>query len=151
MKLQFTKMHGLGNDFVVIDATRQPVTLSPDEIRFLAHRRMGVGCDQVLLVEPPDSEAALFRYRIFNADGNEVEQCGNGARCFARFVREKGLTDRDEIPVETAAGLITLRIQADGQVSVDMGAPRLEPADIPFEADARAPLYPLEVEGETLQ
>ena len=151
MKLAFTKMHGLGNDFVVIDATREPVALSPEDIRFLAHRRMGVGCDQVLVVEPPGSDEALFRYRIFNADGNEVEQCGNGARCFARFVRDKGLTDRDEIPVETAAGLIVLRVQDDGQVSVDMGEPRLEPAEIPFEAKQQAVLYPLQVGDQTLQ
>jgi len=149
MRIQFSKMHGLGNDFVIIDAIHQPVDLSPDQVRLLAHRRFGVGCDQVLLVErPSDPAAADFRYRIFNADGNEVEQCGNGARCFAVFVRERGLTAKDHIPVETAAGLIHLQVQPDGQVTVDMGPPRLKPWQIPFEAESAMTSYPLEVEGE---
>ena len=149
MRLQFTKMHGLGNDFVVIDAIAQSVDMTPELSRRLADRRFGVGCDQVLLVEPARLADTDFHYRIFNADGSEVEQCGNGARCFARFVREQGLTRRDTIPVGTAAGAIRLTIQADGQVSVDMGAPRLEPAAIPFLADARAAAYALALEGES--
>ena len=151
MRLNFVKMHGLGNDFVVIDRIRQTVEIGPDEVRFLANRRLGVGCDQVLLVEPATRPDAAFRYRIFNADGNEVEQCGNGARCVARFVRDEGLTGRDEIPVETAAGLIVLRLRTDGQVTVDMGPPRLDPIDIPFVADSQALGYPLEVEGEVFE
>jgi diaminopimelate epimerase len=149
MHLQFSKMHGLGNDFVVIDAVSRSVDLTPDQVRLLAHRRFGVGCDQVLLVGPPsDPSVAEFSYRIFNADGNEVEQCGNGARCFAVFVRERGLTTRDRIPVETAGGLIQLQVEPDGQVTVDMGPPRLKPWQIPFEAEAAMTSYPLEVDGE---
>ena len=151
MELAFTKMHGLGNDFVVIDAIAQTVELSTAQVRLLADRRRGVGCDQVLLVERPTQPGAEFRYRIFNADGGEVEQCGNGARCFARFVRHKGLTASDRIAVQTRAGLIELRLEPDGQVTVDMGAPRLEPADIPFQAPARAVTYPLEVDGRGVE
>lgn len=149
MTLHFTKMHGLGNDFVVIDAIRQTVTLSADDCRFIADRRFGVGCDQILLVEPARLPATDFHYRIFNADGSEVEACGNGARCFARFVREKGLSVKDEIPVGTVAGTIVLKHLPGDRVEVDMGVPVLEPAAIPFEADARAPIYPLEVDGVT--
>lgn len=151
MALKFTKMHGLGNDFVVIDAINQQVDLDTDQVRHIADRRHGVGCDQLLLVEEslkPDSE---FRYRIFNADGGEVEQCGNGARCFARFVRARGLTDAARIPVDTSAGRIELIVQDDDNVTVDMGAPRLDPADIPFEATVRAPRYAISVNGETLE
>ena len=151
MRLNFVKMHGLGNDFVVVDRIRQAVDIGPDEVRFLANRRLGVGCDQVLLVEPATRTEAAFRYRIFNGDGNEVEQCGNGARCFARFVRDEGLTGLDEIPVETAAGIIVLRLQVDGQVTVDMGPPRLEPSEIPFDAPQAAPAYTLEAGGEMLE
>ena len=151
MKLQFTKMHGLGNDFVVIDAITQTINLSPAQIRALADRHFGVGCDQVLLVEAPRLPAVDFRYRIFNADGGEVEQCGNGARCFARFVRGRGLTSKDELHVETAAGIIRLAIEADGQVTVDMGEPRLEPAAIPFIATARAVAYPITVAEQTVE
>ncbi|MEJ2142211.1 MAG: diaminopimelate epimerase [Gammaproteobacteria bacterium] len=151
MNLRFTKMHGLGNDFVVIDAINQNVSLSDDQYRFLGDRRFGVGCDQILLVETPRSEGVDFTYRIFNADGSEVEQCGNGARCFAVFVREKGLTDKDTIKVETASGEITLIVQADGQVMVNMGEPRFEPADLPFKptlpAD-QAGRYPLDLSGD---
>ena len=149
-RLTFTKMHGLGNDFVVIDATRRPVALTPAQVRRLADRRFGIGCDQVLLVEPPRDPGTEFHYRIFNADGGEVEQCGNGARCFARFVREKGLTDLREIPVGTAAGPIRLYIEDNGDVRVNMGVPRLLPADIPFTAETTATLYPLEVDGQSL-
>jgi len=146
--LAFSKMHGLGNDFVVIDAINQQVSLTEDNVRFLAHRRLGVGCDQVLLVESPQSAEADFRYRIFNADGSEVEQCGNGARCFARFVLDEGLTNKTEIPVETASGVILLKIQDDGQVTVDMGVPRLEPVDIPFQAERQDITYDLDVNGQ---
>ena len=151
MELTFTKMHGLGNDFVVIDATSQPIELTMEQIRFLADRRLGVGCDQVLLVEPPQQPEVDFTYRIFNADGGEVEQCGNGARCFARYVLDQGLTRKDHIPVATATGVITLHIEADGQITVDMGVPLFEPADIPFAADTRAEVYPLEVEGKQVE
>jgi diaminopimelate epimerase len=131
MTLKFTKMQGLGNDFVVIDGIRQRVDLKPQDIRALADRRFGVGCDQVLVVERAKGDAD-FRYRIFNADGGEVEQCGNGARCFVVFVRDHGLTDKRELRVETAGGLIVPRLEPDGQVTVDMGVPRFRPEEIPF-------------------
>ncbi|MFO8024334.1 diaminopimelate epimerase [Thiohalophilus sp.] len=148
MSLRFTKMHGLGNDFVVIDAINQEVVLDREQIRQLADRRFGIGCDQLLLVEPPREPGVDFTYRIFNADGGEVEQCGNGARCFARFVRDKGLIDRDTIRVATAAGQLTLQIETDGQVTVNMGLPHFAPSEIPFEADAEATLYDLVINGE---
>ena len=129
--LKFTKMQGLGNDFVVLDGVRQHVDLSPAQVRMLADRRFGVGCDQVLLVERATGDAD-FRYRIFNADGGEVEQCGNGARCFMVFVRDQGLTAKRQLHVETAGGLISPRLEADGQVTVDMGVPRFAPQDVPF-------------------
>src|SRR5947199_541709 len=119
-------MQGLGNDFVVIDATKAPFTLMPAQIRALADRRFGVGCDQVLVVEPPRSALADFRYRIFNADGGEVEQCGNGARCFVKFVHARGLTAKRAIRVETLGGMIVPRLEEDGEVSVDMGPPALD-------------------------
>lgn len=147
MRLRFTKMQGLGNDFVVIDAVRQSFQPSPALVRRLADRHFGIGCDQLLLVERPTHEDADFRYRIFNADGSEVEQCGNGARCFVRFVHEEGLTCKREIRVETASGLITPRLEDDGRVTVDMGVPRFSPADIPFLADEEALLYRLEFAG----
>ncbi len=152
MTLRFTKMHGLGNDFVVIDAVRQQVTLDAATIRHLAERRFGIGCDQVLLVEPPRLPTTAFHYRIFNADGSEVEQCGNGARCFARFVHEQGLSEHTEITVGTAAGVITLLLQPDGLVRVNMGTPVLTPSQIPFLADSEQPqpLYPLALDAETL-
>ncbi len=145
--LRFTKMHGLGNDFVVIDAIRQRVALTPERVRFLADRHFGVGCDQVLVVEAPTRPDVDFRYRIFNADGGEVEQCGNGARCFVRFVHEQGLTDKREIRVETAGGIIAPRLEDDGQVTVDMGVPRLSPAEVPFVSDSEALVQALEVGG----
>lgn len=138
MRLRFTKMHGLGNDFVVVDATRTAVDLTPERVRFLADRHFGIGCDQLLVVEAPTQPGVDFRYRIFNADGGEVEQCGNGARCFVRFVHDQGLTDKTRIRVETQSGLIEPRLEADGQVTVDMGAPRFEPEDIPFISDSDA-------------
>ncbi len=150
MRVSFTKMHGAGNDFVVFDGVRQCIALTPEKIRRLADRRYGVGCDQVLIVERPATAGADFRYRIFNADGGEVEQCGNGARCFGRFVRDQGLTDKDEIAVETLGGLIRPRLEPDGEVSVDMGVPRFEPREVPFEAPARAPLYDLDVDGQAV-
>jgi len=149
MELKFSKMHGLGNDFVVIDAINQSVDLTPQQIRQLADRHRGIGCDQLLLVEASDQPDSQFRYRIFNADGGEVEQCGNGARCFARFVHARGLTSSLRIPVQTRAGRIELMIRDDDSVTVDMGVPQLEPADIPFQATARAPCYALSVDDET--
>jgi diaminopimelate epimerase len=150
MTLRFTKMHGLGNDFVVLDAVRQRVALAPEQVRLLADRHFGVGCDQVLLVEPARLPDTAFHYRIYNADGTEVEQCGNGARCFARFVRDQGLTDADRISVGTARGRIVLEVEPDGQVRVDMGIPRLDPADLPFDVPERKLAYRLDVAGETV-
>lgn len=141
--IQFTKMHGLGNDFVVINAISQRVDLQAEQCRYIANRRLGVGCDQILLVEKPTSTAVDFRYRIFNADGSEVAQCGNGARCFARFVREQGLTDAREIQVETANGELTLIAHDDNTVTVDMGAPRFLPAEVPIAADEQQASYSL--------
>ena len=132
MKLRFTKMHGLGNDFVVLDGIAQRIDLTPAQYRRLADRRFGVGCDQVLVVERPRSPDVDFRYRIFNADGGEVEQCGNGARCFVTFVRDKGYTQAKRIRVETAGGIIVPELTDNGDVTVDMGVPRFAPADIPF-------------------
>ncbi len=147
MRLRFTKMHGLGNDFVVIDGISQRVKLNSAKIRALSDRRFGVGCDQVLLVEIPQSPEMDFRYRIFNADGSEVENCGNGARCFAKFVRDRRLTGKKEIAVETKGGNLLLKVVDKDHVTVDMGAPRLQPADIPFTADALRITYPLAVNG----
>ena len=151
MIIEFTKMHGLGNDFVVFDAINQQVALDETQIRAVANRRFGIGCDQVLFVEPPRHPDTEFFYRIFNADGGEVEQCGNGARCFARFVHEKGMTRSSEIPVGTAAGNILLSLQDDGMVRVNMGVPHLQPQEVPFDAEARNNSYPLEVDGQTVE
>ena len=148
--LEFTKMHGLGNDFVVFDGVRQCVELSTAQIRTLADRRFGVGCDQVLIIEPAHGDAD-FRYRIFNADGGEVEQCGNGARCFVVFARARGLTDKREIRVETAGGLIVPRQQDDGLVAVDMGKPRFRAEDVPFIGGEGAIVEPLDVDGRIVQ
>ncbi|MES1945217.1 diaminopimelate epimerase [Salinisphaera sp. PC39] len=138
---RFTKMHGLGNDFVVFDATRRPLDLTPERARFVADRRLGVGCDQILVVEPAADYDADFFYRIYNADGSESGQCGNGARCFARFVREQGLTDRDRITVATASGRMVLEALADGRYRVAMGVPAFAPDAIPVRAPARADTY----------
>jgi diaminopimelate epimerase len=151
MHLEFTKMHGLGNDFVVIDAIHQNVALSPEQVRRLADRRYGIGCDQLLLVEAPSMQGTDFHYRIFNADGGEVGQCGNGARCFMRFVHEQGLTDKRELNVETASGRLQLVLEDDGLVTVNMGEPRLKPADIPFDAPAYAQTYTLALDGDELE
>ena len=144
-------MHGQGNDFVVVDGVRQDAALSPGEVRALADRHRGIGFDQLLVVERAASPENDFRYRIFNADGGEVEQCGNGARCFARFVRDEGLTSRDEVRVETAGGVIVPRIEASGQVTVDMGRPRFVPRDVPFIADEARVVHGLEVEGRRIE
>lgn len=151
MPIPFTKMHGTGNDFVVFDGVTRPIQLTSAKIRRLADRHFGIGCDQVLLVERPTASGADFRYRIFNADGNEVEQCGNGARCFALFVRAQGLSDEDTLVVETKAGLIRLTIEPDGQVTVNMGVPCFAPPDIPFTAEREAMFYALQVEGASVQ
>jgi diaminopimelate epimerase len=145
MKLRFTKMHGLGNDFVVFDGISQTITLTPEQCRHIADRHFGVGCDQILLVEQSSRDDVDFRYRIFNADGGEVEQCGNGARCFVRFVHDHGLTDKTSIRVETASGIIEPRLLDNGLVKVNMGAPRFVPADVPFAAEAEAMSYALKV------
>ncbi len=147
MRIRFTKMHGLGNDFVVIDAVRQSVDLCAEQARFIADRHFGIGCDQILIVEASRRAGVDFRYRIFNADGGEVEQCGNGARCFVRFVHQQGLSDKRDLRVETRSGIIAPRLEADGQVTVDMGVPRFLPAEIPFESDSDALIQPLAVAG----
>lgn len=149
MRLRFSKMHGLGNDFVVIDGVSQKVRLSPERIRQLADRHLGIGCDQLLLVEAPDNADVDFRYRIFNGDGSEVENCGNGARCFAIFVRERKLTGKRTIRVETASGIMELQVIDNDKVIVDMGVPRLVPAHIPFQAEQQAASYTLAVDGES--
>lgn len=155
MQIPFTKMQGAGNDFVVLDETRGLLGLSPEQIRFLANRHFGVGADQVLSVRPSPAPGIDFEYIIFNADGGEVEQCGNGARCFVRYVREHGLTDRDSIKVQTRSGVIEPRLDADGRVTVDMGSPVFEPARVPFdvaglsaEPDGGWQLWPLALGGE---
>jgi diaminopimelate epimerase len=151
MLLRFTKMHGLGNDFMVLDLISQHAHIQPKHAKQWGDRHTGVGFDQLLLVEPPSNPDVDFRYRIFNADGSEVEQCGNGARCFARFVVDKRLTAKKQIRVETKGGIIELDLRADGQISVNMGPPRLEPAQIPFIADAIANSYTLEVDGQSIE
>ena len=145
MRLKFTKMHGLGNDFVVLDATRAPLALSKEELCLLADRHFGVGCDQLLQVEKARTPDADFYYRIFNADGGEVEQCGNGARCFVRYVHDKGLTAKTKIRVGTLSGIIEPTLEPDGQVSVNMGAPIFAPALIPFVVREQALTYDLPV------
>ena len=140
-------MHGLGNDFVVLDAINQAFVPNAAQVRFLADRHFGVGCDQLLVVEKPQRADADFRYRIFNADGGEVEQCGNGARCFVRFVHERGLTAKREIRVETKCGLIVPRLETSGEVTVDMGEPRFLPAEVPFVGNADAPVHQIEIAG----
>lgn len=145
MKLKFTKMHGLGNDFVVIDAINQSLGLTSEQSQWIADRHFGIGCDQILIVEPATQVNVDFKYRIFNADGSEVAQCGNGARCFARFVKEKGLTDKNDIVVETNAGIMILTIRNDNRVTVNMGVPQFEPRDIPLNVNTEALSYEAEV------
>ncbi|ASU37341.1 diaminopimelate epimerase [Herbaspirillum sp. meg3] len=156
MKIKFTKMHGAGNDFVVVDAIHQNIDLTPEQWKFIADRRFGIGADQMLVVEKTQSPGIDFRYRIYNADGGEVEQCGNGARAFARFVSDKGLTTKRAIRVETMSGVIEPTLEDDGRVTVDMGAPILVPEQVPFDAtgltsktEGDDTLWPLEVNGNT--
>jgi diaminopimelate epimerase len=149
--LRFTKMQGLGNDFVVLDGIAQRVDLAPAQLKRLADRRYGVGCDQILVVEKPTRPDVDFRYRIFNADGVEVEQCGNGARCFVQFVRQRGLTDKERIRVETTGGVIVPEIVEGGLVAVDMGVPLFAPNEIPFTGDGDALVRPLDIGGSTVQ
>lgn len=147
MRLNFTKMHGLGNDFVVLDMISQQALLTPDIAKRIADRHFGIGCDQILLVEKSTDPLVDFRFRIFNADGGEVAHCGNGARCFARFVVDKNLTDKRNLTVQMTSGTIQLRIEPDNQVTVNMGPPRFEPRDVPFTADTRQSSYKLDVNG----
>ena len=149
--VNFTKMHGLGNDFMVVDNTDNRVELDRDTIRRWSDRHTGIGFDQLLVVESPSVECAQFDYRIFNADGGEVEHCGNGARCFARFVTDRGLTDRHSIDVNTCLGVITLQLHSDGQVTVKMGVPQFQPDCVPFVAPERAQSYSLDVSGRQLE
>jgi diaminopimelate epimerase len=148
--LSFTKMHGLGNDFVLLDGVTNPLQLTPEMIRELAHRRLGVGCDQVLVVEKADESDADFFYRIYNADGNEAGQCGNGARCFAIFARNKGLTDKSRLRLQTNTSLIEATIEDNGEVSVDMGAPRFDPKEIPFTGGTGAIVESIDLLGESI-
>ena len=143
-------MHGLGNDFVVIDCMNQSPSLSSEQLQLLSDRHFGVGCDQVLLIEAAEGDAD-FRYRIFNADGGEVEQCGNGARCFVRYVHDRGMTKKNEIRVETRGGLIIPRLETNGEVTVNMGAPKFEPQEIPFIAGKRALTYPLDIDSRQIE
>lgn len=143
MPQSFSKMHGLGNDFVVVDATARPFRPTPEQARWLADRRLGIGCDQILVLEPPSGAGEDFAYRIYNADGSDSGQCGNGARCLARFIRERGLSDKDSIRVRTSSGPLVLEHRPGGLVRVNMGVPRMDPAQIPFTAAARAPRYTL--------
>ncbi|MFL9924256.1 diaminopimelate epimerase [Herbaspirillum lusitanum] len=157
MKIKFTKMHGAGNDFVVIDAIHQDIQLTPAQWKFIGDRRFGIGADQMLVVEKPQGSGVDFRYRIYNSDGGEVEQCGNGARAFVKFVTDKGLTDKRAIRVETMSGIIEPQLEADGRITVNMGAPILEPQLVPFDTaglqaqtEASDKLWPLEVNGKTV-
>ncbi|MBT3205651.1 MAG: diaminopimelate epimerase [Gammaproteobacteria bacterium] len=151
MIIKFTKMHGLGNDFMVIDGINQSVSFTSKQVAEWANRHFGIGFDQLLLVEKPQTDAALFKYRIFNSDGGEVTQCGNGARCFARFVTEKGLTDQTIIPVETDSGLLQLKMINATHVEVNMGIPNFEPANIPLDTDKRMESYQLGISGHVVE
>ncbi len=146
MLLRFTKMHGLGNDFLMLDLISQNLQIREDNVRCLADRRIGIGFDQLLMVEPPQDPEMDFRFRIFNADGSEAEQCGNGARCFTRFVRDRGLTTKTELKLETISGPVECKLQKDGNITVNMGAPRLQPDCIPFIADQTQITYRVKVE-----
>jgi diaminopimelate epimerase len=151
MQLLFTKMQGLGNDFIVLDGISQKLKLTTQDYKRLADRHFGIGCDQILVVEAAEQPENDFRYRIFNADGSEVEQCGNGARCFARFVFDQGLTQKTCIRVETKGGVITPTLTQDGLVTVNMGIPRFQPTEIPFIAETTASYYPIDILGNTRQ
>ncbi|MCH6582073.1 MAG: diaminopimelate epimerase [Proteobacteria bacterium] len=151
MPIPFTKMQGLGNDFVVFDGVSHHIDLSSEQFRWIAHRRFGVGCDQILVVERAEKPDVDFRFRIYNADGSEAEQCGNGARCIARFARDRGLTQKDEIIVESLAGVSTLRLEASGEVTVEMGIPEFDPANVPFAAKTPQIVYDLEIDGKQIQ
>ena len=151
MRLKFTKMHGLGNDFVMLNGVTQNVQLDTNQLRYIADRQRGIGCDQILLVEKATQPGVDFRYRIFNSDGGEVEQCGNGARCFVHFVRDEGLSMKSEIRVETQSGIIAPHMHDNGEVTVDMGKPRFEPSDIPLRRAARERLYELDVDGAKIK
>lgn len=151
MRLRFTKMHGLGNDFIVIDAINQAVSLSSEQVKKLADRRFGIGCDQLLIVETPQHPDVDFNYRIFNHDGSEVENCGNGARCFAKFVRDRKLTGKSTIIVETCSGRMTIQVQDDDNITVDMGVPELRPAHIPFVAEQQQLTYTLPLSHTSLE
>ncbi len=150
MKLKFTKMQGLGNDFVVLDGINQSINLNQQQMRLLANRHFGIGCDQILLVEKASGQAD-FRYRIFNADGGEVEQCGNGARCFVRYVHNHGLTRKNEIRIETLGGEISPKLEANGNITVNMGKPIFEPGEIPFIAEKYALTYQLEIQDKPVK
>ncbi len=151
MKLNFVKMHGLGNDFVLLDGVRQNFNLTTDNIRDLSHRKFGIGCDQLLIAQSPSKENVDFRYRIFNSDGSEVEQCGNGARCFAQFVRQVGLTGKDIIKVETLAGIFTLHVRDDVNVTVEMGKPEFETEKIPFSEHSEANVHVFEIDDQQIE
>jgi diaminopimelate epimerase len=151
MRLRFTKMQGLGNDFVVLDGIRQELALTRETLRSLADRRFGIGCDQVLTITRATVPGADFRYRIFNADGDEAEQCGNGARCVVRFLHDEGLTAKPDIHLETMAGIISPRLEPDGQVTVEMGIPRFDPEEIPFAVEKEALVYPLRLGSEAIE
>jgi diaminopimelate epimerase len=151
MLVRFTKMHGIGNDFVLLDFISQNIHLNEEQIRVLANRRTGIGFDQLLIVEPPRNPDMDFRYRIFNADGSEAQQCGNGARCFTRFVRDRGLTTKTSLMIETSNGCLECKLLKDGNISVNMGAPLLEPSRIPFKADQPAITYQLQLHGQKKQ
>jgi diaminopimelate epimerase len=148
MLLQFTKMHGLGNDFMMVDLVSQQFTLNPELIKELSDRRFGIGFDQLLTVRPPTKPDSDFRYTIYNADGSEAEQCGNGARCFMRFVRDEGLTTKSDVTLETSNSIISCKLEKDGNITVDMGKPTLEPSKIPFVADNRQTNYDLSLGPE---
>ena len=151
MKIHFTKMQGLGNDFAVINATKNSFSLTPAQIQKMANRRFGVGFDQLLVLEPPQRDQVDFNFRIFNADGSEVGQCGNGARCIAQFIREKGLSDQHEFRLSTLTDILRLKIEQDDKISVHMGVPRFEPKEIPFDADQTRNLYDVEVDNQSVQ
>jgi diaminopimelate epimerase len=151
MHLPFTKMHGLGNDFVVLDAVTRRVELTPAQIQWIARRRFGVGCDQVLVLQTAERSGVDFYFRIFNADGSEAEQCGNGARCLARFLHDRGLIDKTQIKLQSLGGVISLRLEADGRVTADMGVPVFEPVRVPFEAKTQQVVYDLDIGARQVQ